>query len=77
MTWSSRTAGGISPCMQCDMLWREPAPHARRCASAHPFVTVVAIWDTEEGGVRFYTMPGHNFGLAAGGASPDARPGAG
>ena len=35
----------------------------RQLRCAHPEYTVVAIWDTIEGGVRYYTMYGHNFGL--------------
>ena len=49
----------------------EPLHHAtddvdsayRRVPTAHPEATVVAIWDTVEGGVRYYTTNGHNFGL--------------
>jgi hypothetical protein len=37
----------------------------RRMLAAHPEVTVVAIYDTVEMGVRYYTMDGHNFGLVA------------
>ena len=35
----------------------------RRMLSAHPQCTVIAIYDTIERGVRYYTMDGHNFGL--------------
>ena len=35
----------------------------RQLRCAHPEYTVVAIWDTIEGGVRYFTMYGHNFGL--------------
>ena len=35
----------------------------RRMLCAHPEATVVAIYDTLEKGVRYYTMDGHNFGL--------------
>ena len=37
----------------------------RRMAALDQGSTVVAIYDTVEGDVRFYTMPGHNFGLSA------------
>ena len=37
----------------------------RRVPCAHPEATVVAIWDTVVGAVRYYTMGGHNFGIAA------------
>lgn len=32
---------------------------------AHPETTVVMIWDEWEQVVAYYTMDGHNFGLAA------------
>ena len=35
----------------------------RRMAAAHPEATVVAIFDTDIGDVRYYTMNGFNFGL--------------
>ena len=35
----------------------------RTAACAHPEFTVVAIYDTDAEGVRFFTMTGHNFGL--------------
>jgi len=35
----------------------------RQLRCAHPEYSVVAIWDTEVGAVRYYTMFGHNFGL--------------
>ena len=37
----------------------------RQLRCAHPEYSVVAIWDTEVGAVRYYTMYGHNFGLKA------------
>ena len=37
----------------------------RRILSAHPEVTVVAIYNTNAKAVRFYTMRGHNFGLVS------------
>ena len=37
----------------------------RRMAALDPGTTVVALYDTTVGAVRFFLMPGHNFGLAA------------
>ena len=37
----------------------------RRIPCAHPEATVVAIWDTLDQDVRYYTMGGHNFGIAS------------
>ena len=37
----------------------------RRLACRHPEASVVAVWHTGLERVVFYTMPGHNFGLAA------------
>ena len=37
----------------------------RRIPCAHPEATVVAIWDTVDRDVRYYTMGGHNFGIAS------------
>ena len=39
----------------------------RRVLCAEPWFTVVAMWDTDstEGGVRYFTMAGHPFGLRA------------
>ena len=37
----------------------------RRVPCAHPEATVVAIWDTLDREVRYYTMGGHNFGIAS------------
>ena len=37
----------------------------RRIPCAHPEATVVAIWDTVDCAVRYYTMGGHNFGIAS------------
>ena len=35
----------------------------RQLRCAHPEYSVVAIWDTNAGDVRYFTMYGHNFGL--------------
>ena len=37
----------------------------RRMAARDAGSTVVALYDTRVGDVRFFTMPGHNFGLAS------------
>lgn len=37
----------------------------KRMASAHPQATVFAIYDVRVRDVRFFTLPGHNFGLRA------------
>ena len=37
----------------------------KRMASAHPQATVFAIYDVRSDDVRYFTLPGHNFGLKA------------
>ena len=37
----------------------------RRMAAAHPEASVVAIYDTDLESIAYYTMDGHNFGLAS------------
>ena len=37
----------------------------RRMAACDAGTTVVALWDSREDGVRYFLMPGHNFGLVS------------
>jgi hypothetical protein len=60
---AARCGNGFRPQMRHGTDDVKAAYRAMPCA--HPETTVIAIWDTVAERVAYYTMDGHNFGLAA------------